>query len=237
METINRVYFTNSKFISNYYHCFVDFLPIIYVFHKNFNVNEMFFDVATWKMDLIKSLVFHLFDNKLEVNKIPGYLRNRGLITKALDYDLIKYKINDDFIKYIRQFREKKEQKLNKILIKRHSRYISEEIVSFLLNDRGFVEIELEKYSFFDQINLFYNAEYIIGPHGAGLTNMLFADKSTKILELNNGYNPECFKKLSNFCECSFKVIYSDCFDKIENKDIARNCEFNMDLITFEKFL
>jgi hypothetical protein len=234
METVNRVYFTNSKQISNYYHCFVDFLPVIYVLYKDYDINEIFFDVGSGKIDFIKPIIFYLFDNKLKAKKIPTHLL--GSIEKSIDCNNIRYKINNDFIQYIRQFREKKQYQFNKILIKRNNRYICKEIISFLLNDHGFVEVELEKYNVIDQINLFYNAQYVIGSHGAGLTNMLFANKNTKILELNNGFNLKTFTKLSKFCECSYKAINSDSFSKLkDNYDLAKQSEFNMDLITFKK--
>ena len=47
----------------------------------------------------------------------------------------------------------------------------------------GFIDVELEKMPMEDQIRLFYNAEMVVGPHGAGLANLLFA-KSTRVLEL-----------------------------------------------------
>lgn len=36
-----------------------------------------------------------------------------------------------------------------------------------------------------DQLQAIVDAEIIAGPHGAGLTNILFADPSAKILELH----------------------------------------------------
>jgi capsular polysaccharide biosynthesis protein len=236
MEKVNRVYFTNSQHISNYYHCFVDFLPIIYVLYKKYDINEILFDAESRRIDFIKPIIFYLFDNKLKVEKIPSHLLES--IEKSIDHNNTKWKckINNDFAQYIRQFREKKQCEFNKILIKRNNRYICKEIISFLLNDHGFVEVELEKYNIIDQINLFYNAQYVIGSHGAGLTNMLFANKDTKILELNNGFNPKTYIRLSKFSECSYKAINSDSFSKLKhNYDLAKRSEFNMDLITFRK--
>ena len=34
-----------------------------------------------------------------------------------------------------------------------------------------------------DQILLFQSAEFIIGPHGAGLSNLLFCEPGTKVIE------------------------------------------------------
>jgi len=48
----------------------------------------------------------------------------------------------------------------------------------------GFVRYDLEEYSFLEQVMLFYNAEIIVGEHGAGLTNMMFAEPGTDVVEI-----------------------------------------------------
>lgn len=51
---------------------------------------------------------------------------------------------------------------------------------------RGFQNIAASKLSFRDQVALFAEAEMIAGPHGAGLSNLLFAPESAKVLEISN---------------------------------------------------
>lgn len=53
-----------------------------------------------------------------------------------------------------------------------------------LLAERGFEVVAPGKLSFRDQAALFMGAEAIVGPHGAGLTNILFAPKSARVLEI-----------------------------------------------------
>ena len=48
----------------------------------------------------------------------------------------------------------------------------------------GFQKVFLETLDFNQQVELFANAEAVIGPHGGGLTNMLFARPGTKLIEL-----------------------------------------------------
>lgn len=52
------------------------------------------------------------------------------------------------------------------------------------LKSRGFIPIQLEKLSFGQQCELFANADFIIGAHGAGLTNIVFSSPKTIIIEL-----------------------------------------------------
>jgi Glycosyltransferase 61 len=48
----------------------------------------------------------------------------------------------------------------------------------------GFERVVLSEMTFRDQLNLFKNADVVIAPHGAGLTNLVFCTSGAKCLEL-----------------------------------------------------
>ncbi|MBV9736152.1 MAG: glycosyltransferase family 61 protein, partial [Acidisphaera sp.] len=48
----------------------------------------------------------------------------------------------------------------------------------------GFTPCALEGMSFKEQILLFQHAEFVIAPHGAGLSNLLFCPGTAKVIEL-----------------------------------------------------
>jgi hypothetical protein len=58
------------------------------------------------------------------------------------------------------------------------------EQVEASLSIYGFKTVYLEGMSSVDQILLFQSAEFIIGAHGAGLSNLLFCEPGTKVIEL-----------------------------------------------------
>jgi len=58
------------------------------------------------------------------------------------------------------------------------------EQVQAFLSRHGFETIYLEGMSIVDQILLFQSAEFVIGPHGAGLANLLFCEPRTRVIEL-----------------------------------------------------
>ena len=67
----------------------------------------------------------------------------------------------------------------------RHLRkIINEDEVKFFLKKNGFTILSLSQFNFADQINLFKNAENIIGLHGAGFANLTFCKPKTSVLEL-----------------------------------------------------
>lgn len=61
----------------------------------------------------------------------------------------------------------------------------SEAAVRTILESRGFQTICLEELPWPEQVRLLENADFVVGVHGAGLTNILFA-KSLTLLELQN---------------------------------------------------
>lgn len=52
------------------------------------------------------------------------------------------------------------------------------------LIEKGFKIVLLEELNFFEQVQLFMNAEYIIGAHGSGLANIIFSNNATKVIEI-----------------------------------------------------
>lgn len=69
-----------------------------------------------------------------------------------------------------------------------------------MLQPLGFRRYDLETMSVGDQISLFYNAECIIGPHGAGLSNIAFCREGTKVIEINTPYRAlTCFYDIAHY--------------------------------------
>jgi hypothetical protein len=67
---------------------------------------------------------------------------------------------------------------------------INEKEVLRALRPLGFEPYRLEGMRLADQISLFSRAECVIGPHGAGLTNLAFCRAGTKVAEIGTPYRP-----------------------------------------------
>ncbi len=64
-------------------------------------------------------------------------------------------------------------------------RYVENETeVVALLEKYGFKKIIAEKFSYDEQINICRDIKYLVSPHGAGLTNILFMAENSSILEM-----------------------------------------------------
>lgn len=92
-----------------------------------------------------------------------------------------------------------------------------------------FEVIELENRSVSEQVELFADARMIVGPHGAGLTNLVFAQAGAAIIEFmpETYFNP-CFEILAglmslNYCRIQGRSLSADIHDQfVEMKDVER---------------
>jgi len=58
----------------------------------------------------------------------------------------------------------------------------AEEVRDFLERE-GFATVRLDGMSLLEQVALFAGAEFVVGPHGAGLSNLIFSPPSTRVIE------------------------------------------------------
>lgn len=63
-------------------------------------------------------------------------------------------------------------------------RLLNEEQVLQIIRSRGFQIIELEGRPFMEQVQIFASAKIVIAPHGAGLSNLVFSNPGTKVVEM-----------------------------------------------------
>ncbi len=79
-----------------------------------------------------------------------------------------------------------------------HRRVINETEIINILIPNGFEIVTLEGKSFSEQVALFASANVIVAPHGAGLTNLLYCNQSTKLYEFfSTDYVNKCFTEMS----------------------------------------
>ncbi len=82
----------------------------------------------------------------------------------------------------------------------KHRQVLNETEVMQVLNPYGFVKIELETLSFYQQVALFAQAKIIIAPHGSGLTNILFCSREVMVIELiSPHYNRHYYWVISQY--------------------------------------
>lgn len=81
------------------------------------------------------------------------------------------------------------------------------QIEDFLLR-RGFDVLYLERLSFSAQTELFSSAEIVVGTHGAGLSNIVFANQQARVIEIATmTYSNYCFETLAHALELDYSRV------------------------------
>jgi tetratricopeptide (TPR) repeat protein len=99
--------------------------------------------------------------------------------------------LRQTFLPAVNQFNQLNESEQNlpkRIYLSRqgakHRSVLNEAGVISILEQYGFTVLHLEKLTVLEQIKIFAQAEIIVGPHGSALTNIIFCQAGTKIVEL-----------------------------------------------------
>jgi hypothetical protein len=87
-----------------------------------------------------------------------------------------------------------------------------------LLESHGFVTLVPGLFSIRDQIALFKSARIVIGAHGAGLTNIVFCEPGTTILEFTQSNYPNmCMNRIAQGRGLRY---FGECFESGANSDV-----------------
>ncbi|MBS0656271.1 MAG: glycosyltransferase family 61 protein [Verrucomicrobia bacterium] len=88
------------------------------------------------------------------------------------------------------------------------------------LDKRGFAVLHLEDLSIYDQAALFHNADTVVGPHGAGFTNLIFCKPGTHIIEIDHGVQGEeqrsSYKGMAKRLGCIYHPMYVDLLEETD---------------------
>ncbi len=201
---------------NNYFHWLFDVLPrlaLVKKFYKLKNIN--FFlcpDVNKWQLRSLKLLSINkrkclssvdyrhikakniistshpwIFNNvNKDIENLPKW------ISLWLKNSFLKYKSKKKFPKKIYIDRSDSKSNLNKFRGIKNEK----ELVNFL-KKKDFFSFKLSELSIEEQIKLFNSAEIIIGLHGAGLANLIWCNKSTKIIELKSKNTNKIYENLA----------------------------------------
>ncbi|MFG3817277.1 glycosyltransferase family 61 protein [Limnothrix redekei] len=90
------------------------------------------------------------------------------------------------------------------------------EVMEFLVAD-GFEIVELEALPLLKQVAMFAAAKVVVAPHGAGLTNLVFASPGTWVLELLSiSYRPVCYKVISEFVGLNYRYVIGEAIQRAD---------------------
>jgi hypothetical protein len=189
-ETLGVLTFVASH---NYFHWLLDVLPRIDLIHKaGIPIEKFIFNTNPLLSFQSETLTALGITNDMRV-MIQGniHVRAKNLVVPSLIGYRSRYPqwaslfVRNELLK---KFNVKKLKEYERIYVSRDDANIrkvtNEDEVMRVLGKYGFKRIILKNMSVAEQIQKFHSAKVVVSPHGANLTNLLFCDRGTKVIEL-----------------------------------------------------
>ena len=117
-------------------------------------------------------------------------------------------------------------------------RITNEEVVVEYLSSIGFEKLQPALLSVEHQVTLFSQAECIVGPHGAAMSNLTFCQKDCCVIELfPDNYKIDLYKKLADAVGVSHMFLGGDNMSSIDDYWSDRHKDFSVDLVRLKSLL
>ena len=116
----------------------------------------------------------------------------------------------------------------------------NQEAVESLLLEKGFSIVEINGLSIAEQAHLLNRAKVIVSPHGATLTNLVFAQPGAKVIELFGTHVFPYYYGLSNLCNLEYHALLQKPADYAKLVQIQTALEFgsakNQNITQYQEF-
>ncbi|MCT7983528.1 glycosyltransferase 61 family protein [Laspinema sp. A4] len=180
---------------NTYYHWMADLLPRIKLLQlADLQLEEIdFFVVNSCHLPFQRETLnlLGIPTHKIIQNSQNPHIKTSNLVVPSLPGDVgLMSPWSSQFLResFLEKATAQGLQTPDRIYISRRNasyrRILNEEETIARLSPYGFVPIILESLSFLEQVALFANAKAIIAPHGAGLTNTVFCNPGTRLIEI-----------------------------------------------------
>lgn len=228
MEKISGVCSLVSEYFkNNHYHTLIDVAPKLYLLnqpeYQYIDEIKLLFSREPTPIEIF--LINKLAPGNAKINLVEN--SENLYAVDQLIFPTLMSRVCSGYLPsvYLEYFQDKilpkrESKKVNRIFISRakakRRRIINEDELFEALKPHGFKKYFLEDLSIEAEIEIFYDADYVVGIFGAGLTNMIFS-KKIKVLELSpSQFFDPCFYYLAK----SLRHTYGYCSGYCDEHEI-----------------
>ncbi len=213
---------------NNYFHFLFDIVTKLKIYEEHFSLSEIDYfyvpGINSWQKQILS--LFEINEKKLIDSNKYRHIKAREII--AIDHPWYKsgyiqkeiknlpewsiFFLREKFLDLRKKFKASKKIFIDRTdSVYKHCKLINNQEVIQYLEKKGFKSYQTSKLDFCEQIYLFENADIIISPHGAALTNIIFSKPGTKLFELipKNHGSVKC-ERISNFLKFNYTRINLD---------------------------
>lgn len=199
---------------NNHYHSIVDRMPALWAYYLSGLDCQIIssYELNTLEKDLANRVGIDC--NLIKYDKNAEYFSNIGIVPETSSFRISFYqacrkfynKINPDYEKiYISRSKSNSRPLINKSIVEKY------------LENKGYKILHMELLTIEEQIKAASSCRVMVGPHGAGLTNMVFAKRGCKIIELiPNKYVVPLFRQLAIDCGHYYSPLIGELKENVE---------------------
>jgi len=231
-KKIKNSYVLGTSPADNYFSNLIHFLPRIFfnndkiinlVIHRNLSNKFRNLIISLCKLREINVKFNYIDDSfyKFENCSIPQFFE----IEKSIN--ILKFFIDKILLNI------KPPKFGTKIYIRRDDAYyrkiLNEADLIEKLRKNGFEIINPHHFEILSQMKIFSNAEIVISPYGSNLSNIIFCNKRTKIIEISPDFKnkhetniSKRYMNIANILDLDFKKIKVESVDVKDHSDLAK---------------
>lgn len=237
---LSKAYFVTDNYSLNYFHWINDVLPKIYYLEKEKLEEIVLLSEKVYEISYVKdSLKCFKINFKVIRKDEYIYVKKLSLLGSVAGEGGQNPELMQGVVRNVKQFyniSEAPEKNKRKIYITRKNESTRRtlpigELESFLAK-KGYNLVVAEKLSFKEQVELFSKCSHLIGVHGAGLTNMIFLEPKSKILEI------KVLEENKNYCyyflASAFNLSFNYFLGKIDKNILFQKSDIFINIKDFE---
>jgi capsular polysaccharide biosynthesis protein len=173
--------------VRNYYHWYVDTMPCIFLAENCIPTIPLLLPSTSQMTPVMNGTLDTVDCDFINMNKGSDIIKVKELY--YVENYLAHNNTDTNYRKLINLNNKFSTLASTKIFISRKNahwrRLCAEDTIEEILQERGWTLVCFEDYTYSEQIGIASQAKAIAGVHGAGLTNMIFAQPGTHVLEIN----------------------------------------------------
>ncbi|MBF2057372.1 MAG: DUF563 domain-containing protein [Cyanobacterium sp. T60_A2020_053] len=201
-----------------YFHWLFDILPRLYLLERiNFNYDKIDYILVDHRTKFQKETlkIWNIPENKIIPLSFPTNIKADELIVPSFPSDIAWMPPWSCDYLYQKLLKNIKQKPYRNIYITRKNasnrRLINETEIIAILQQYNFEIIDLESLSVKQQANLLNSARLVISLHGSGLSNLVFCQTETTVIEIFSPfYVYPCYWLLSNLKQLNYYYLIGE---------------------------
>lgn len=194
----------------NYYHWLLEAIPRIALYERAGVAVDTFYAPTRYAFQRDLLALAGIPRGRITPATVNGHLVADRLAASSLRLNATRWKTDFLFTRFTAHL-DAAAPAARRVFISRRKRgkrtLTNDAAVFAALAPLGFRRYDLETMPVAEQVRLFFEAACVVGPHGAGMTNLVFCRPGAKVVEINTPYRTTtCFSDIAHHRRLDYRL-------------------------------